>query len=164
VRQISGDLRPESLYSLGLIPALEQFCEKLHHQNPGTNILLDFRPLEAGSRRARIEETLDDKRLLHLYRVIQEAVRNAIKHAAPRRIEVSLEESLIPEGTDSLRVCIEDDGPGLPWPEVPPDDALIQQGHLGIVGLKERVRELSGQLTLANRTPEPGARLEIVIE
>lgn len=187
VRQISGDLRPESLFSLGLVPALEQFIDKLDHQYPQTAVTLMFRPLSAGSTHTRLEKKATDAELLHLFRIIQEGTRNAIKHGDPTRIAILLEETWVPVeealstedpaladkppeaaasgdiGWVRLRIRIEDNGKGLPWKEIPPDDTLIQQGHLGIVGLKERVRELGGTFLLSNRLVEPGACLEIVV-
>jgi signal transduction histidine kinase len=166
VRQISGDLRPESLFSLGLIPALEQFIEKLHHHHPNILVTLAFNPLDASATHTRLEKQTSDQQLLHLFRIIQEGVRNAIKHGDPAEIEISLNEVLDEEDGDGqprLRIRIEDNGKGLPWEEVPPDDVLIEQGHLGIVGLQERVRELMGTFRLSCRKTGPGACLEIVL-
>lgn len=181
VRQISGDLRPESLFSLGLIPALEQFIEKLHNHAPTTEVSLVFQPLEPHATHTRLEKQTSDQDLLHLFRIIQEGVRNAIKHGDSTKIQILLkEEAVLNNSSDDvlqddsaqsltqaphcqLRILIEDNGKGLPWKEVPPDDVLIEQGHLGIVGLQERVRELQGTFKLSGRQPEPGVCLEIVL-
>jgi signal transduction histidine kinase len=172
VRQISGDLRPESLFSLGLVPALEQFIDKIENHAPDIKTKLTFLPLVDGATHTFFEKKANDAKLLHLFRIIQEGTRNAIKHAEPTYIDILLEEFVDPEGEDEviqLRIAIEDNGKGLPWKEIPPDEVLIQQGHLGIVGLKERVRELGGSFQLSARTSEPviqqgpGARLEIIV-
>jgi signal transduction histidine kinase len=160
VRQISRDLRPESLYALGLIPALEQLIEKFQAQYPALEIQLDYRPLaqpygEAGPG-TRIEASLDEHRLLHLYRILQESLGNAVKHSQAKAITLTLEEE-----ADRFRAVVEDDGAGLPWPEVPTDDVLMRQGHLGLIGMKERVRELSGTFSLTQREPR-GARMELI--
>lgn len=168
VRQISGDLRPQSLFSLGLIPALEQFIEKLHHQAPEVEIHLRFEPLEPSATHTRIEKLANDQQLLHLFRVIQEGVRNALKHGAPSAIWITLQESPALDAglrgdATRLLIQIEDNGVGLPWKEIPSDETLISQGHLGIVGLKERVKALSGAFALFNRANVPGTCLEIRI-
>ncbi|WP_373531156.1 sensor histidine kinase [Vampirovibrio sp.] len=169
VRQISGDLRPESLYSLGLIPALEHFMEKLQHQTSSTTLVFEFLPLPGYINATRIEKWVNDQQLLHLFRVIQEGTRNALKHAKASTIKVTIAEQEI-TGTGQatpvlqLSIRIEDNGCGLPWPQIPPDETLIQQGHLGIVGLKERVKALSGVFHLSNRSNGPGAILEIQIQ
>jgi signal transduction histidine kinase len=169
VRQISGDLRPESLFSLGLLPALEQFFEKLHNQAPTTDILLTFEPVHPDATHTHFEKKASDAKLLHLFRIIQEGVRNALKHAAPTEVTVRIQEQRywdmagpMPETPPvRLHIYIEDNGLGLPWPMLPPDELLIEQGHLGIVGLKERVRELGGTFSLSERPNQPGACLEI---
>jgi two-component system, NarL family, sensor histidine kinase DegS len=171
VRQISGDLRPESLYSLGLLPALEQFFEKLYNQVPETDILLIFEPLNPDATHTIFEKKAGDVKLIHLFRIIQEGVRNALKHASATEIIVRIQErrhqdEAMPASeklTVRLHVRIEDNGVGLPWPVLPPDDLLIEQGHLGIVGLKERVRELGGSFSLTERQDRPGACLEIIL-
>lgn len=168
VRQISGDLRPQSLFSLGLIPALEHFIEKLHHQAPAVEINLQFEPIEPSATHTRIEKVANDQQLLHLFRVIQEGVRNSLKHGAPTAIQVALQESPIPDAglrgeSTQLLIRIVDNGIGLPWKEIPSDETLISQGHLGIVGLKERVKALSGSFSLLSREDGPGACLEIRI-
>jgi signal transduction histidine kinase len=163
VRQISGDLRPESLFSLGLIPALEQFIEKLQHQFPDTEVMLDFKPVDPKATHTLLEKQTTDQERLHLFRIIQEGVRNAIKHGNPKTVNILLEEVMDETNTPQLRIRIEDNGKGLPWKDVPPDEVLIQQGHLGIVGLKERVRELMGTFKLSGHAAGPGVCLEIVL-
>ena len=155
VRQISRDLRPEALYALGLLPELEQFLEKTRLQYPDVILTLESR-LGGENGGPRIETLLDDQRLLHLFRVLQEGTRNALKHSGASEIRL-----ILLEASACFRFRIEDNGRGLPWPEAPPDEQLIQQGHLGIAGLRERVRELSGALRLKNRADGPGTILEV---
>jgi signal transduction histidine kinase len=154
VRQISSDLRPEPLYALGLIPALEQFVDKMRQQAPGVAIRLNNLQAETHT---PIERQLDDRALFHLFRVLQEGIRNALKHSQASQIEV-----LIQEEPELFRFVVEDNGIGLPWENIPSDETLVKQGHLGIVGLKERVKELSGTFEMKNK-PGDGAQMEIVI-
>jgi signal transduction histidine kinase len=168
VRQISGDLRPESLFSIGLIPALEQFTEKMQQQYPDTRIHLACLPLEPATTHTRIEKIANDQHLLHLFRIIQEGTRNALKHADAEQIDILLKETQVPneetgQPDTKLLIRIEDNGKGLPWKEIPSDDILIEQGHLGIVGLKERVKAICGAFSLFNRPDGAGACLEITI-
>jgi signal transduction histidine kinase len=158
VRQISGDLRPEPLYALGLIPALEQFMDKIRQQNPGTEVLLYYNPLTDEDDKIRIESRFNERELLHLYRVMQESIRNAIKHGNAYQIDVYINEE-----ANQFRFIIEDNGIGLPWLEMPTADALVQDGHLGIAGLQERVKELSGKFDLTNKSQNSGARMEITV-
>lgn len=143
IRQISRDLRPESLYSVGLVAALEQFIEKMGHQYPDYTLSVDYVPLVGPQKHPPLESYFNDRELLHIFRVLQESIRNALKHCQGSVIDL-----LIQEGEEGFDFLIEDDGKGLPWKTQPADDILVQQGHLGIVGMKERIAELGGTFTL----------------
>ncbi len=162
VRQISRDLRPESLYALGFIAAFEQFLEKQRSQVEGINLHLECHPLE-NNETIWLEKVFNDRNILHLFRILQEGVRNAIKHSGATDIKVTFRET-----PERFEFSVEDNGKGLPWKEIPPDETLIQQGHLGIAGLKERVSELGGRFSLGNREEGHsnmyGAKMEIIIE
>lgn len=158
IRQICRNLRPEPLYALGLIPALEQFLEKIRQQNPGTELVLDYRPLPDEQHRTRIESRFGERELLHLFRVLQESIRNALKHGQANRIAVCIVET-----PQQFRFMIEDNGIGLPWKEMPSADNLVQDGHLGIAGMQERVRELGGSFTLINNPNGNGACMELTV-
>jgi signal transduction histidine kinase len=83
---------------------------------------------------------------LHLYRIAQEALHNALRHAAPRRVEIALEHG--PEGA-TLRV--DDDGCGLP--------AAGTGGGLGLRTMAWRAEMAGGTLTVGPR-PGGGTRVE----
>ncbi len=157
VRQISRNLRPEPLYALGLVPAMEQFIDKLRQQAPDVEVTLEYLPLQEDGQHQRLESRFNDREMLHIFRLLQEGIRNALKHG-----EASLVRTRILEEKTCFRFVIEDNGKGLPWDELPTDDVLVQQGHLGIAGMRERVKELSGTFSLVNHTPS-GARMEITV-
>lgn len=150
VRQISRDLRPESLYAIGFTPALEQLIEKLKPQYPGVNMTLQWH-----GEPVSLEDYFDDRALLHLFRLIQEGTRNALKHSRANAIEIRLAHQ-----DPTLTLAIIDNGVGLPWETMPSDEVLIQEGHLGVVGLKERVVELGGQFSMHNNPAAPGTLLQ----
>ncbi len=157
VRQICRDLRPEPLFALGLIPALEQFIEKIRQQTPEVGIMLDYRPLADTDGHVRFESRFNERELLHLFRILQEGIRNCIKHSQAETIDVVIEET-----SEQFLFQIQDDGIGLPWTVMPSDETLVQNGHLGVVGLKERIKELAGTFSLANNASH-GACMEITI-
>jgi two-component system, NarL family, sensor histidine kinase UhpB len=129
-------LMPLSLDTLGLAETLE-------------NLIRDWRrryPAIALTVRHELPNDLGPSVALAIYRVVQEGLINALRHAQASRVEVSLE-------SDARRivVTVSDDGVGLPreW---------ARPGHFGLRGLAERVEHLGGKLTLANREPR-GASL-----
>jgi len=76
-----------------------------------------------------------------LYRITQEALTNVARHARAKRVRVALAAM-----GDELRLEIEDDGVGFaPRPEHEP------QSGTGLIGIRERVRALGGQLTITSR-------------
>ena len=87
------------------------------------------------------------------FRVVQESITNALRHAAARRVEVR-----IVRRADALTLSIRDDGQGFA-PSILDDAAA--RGHLGVVGMRERVRARGGLFKL---TSSPGAGTTIDVE
>ena len=85
-----------------------------------------------------------------LYRVAQQAVANATRHADAGRIVVRLTRS-----GDDVRLRVEDDGTGFDATEVP-------TGRFGLVGMRERARLLGGTLTVES-SPDAGTAIEVVV-
>jgi signal transduction histidine kinase len=86
----------------------------------------------------------------HLFRVVEEAVSNALRHADAQTVSVVLD-----YGDDILRATIRDDGRGF-------DEAALAAGarHYGLVMMRERVQLLSGTFTLESA---PGRGTEITV-
>lgn len=87
---------------------------------------------------------------LSAYRIIQEALTNALKHAGPARAAVNIR-----YGSDSLDLEILDDGQG-----VSADGDDHRGGGRGLIGMKERVGLFGGELTAGPR-PEGGFRVHV---
>jgi signal transduction histidine kinase len=92
-------------------------------------------------------DTLPDKHRTCVYRVVQEAMTNCVRHAQARNIEIGV----MAEG-DQLRVSVGDDGVGL-------DPAQRRKG-LGLRGIDERVKELHGTMRILC---EPGRGTRLVV-
>jgi signal transduction histidine kinase len=136
VRRLAVELRPKALDDFGLVPALERLVETFSEQ---TGI-----PVE-------LEAVLGDFRLpapveTALYRIVQEALTNVIKHSRASRVSV-----LVTRKRDSVAAVIEDDGVGFSPGEV-------RDGGLGLVGMRERIALLDGRLTVESE-PERGTSL-----
>ncbi|MCU1488780.1 MAG: desK9 [Acidimicrobiaceae bacterium] len=89
---------------------------------------------------------------LSVYRVVQEALTNVVKHAGPASVSVQVRDE-----ADALVVEVVDDGPGVGLPSYLPKQADVA-GHHGIVGMRERVALFGGTLTAGPR-PEGGFRV-----
>jgi signal transduction histidine kinase len=116
VRALATGLRPPSLDKLGFEAALRELCQKTRLRT--TLEVIDAVPLAAG-------DPVSGEAALHLYRIAQEALANAIRHSVGKKVTVSLDRS---PGLLVLQVA--DDGL--------PDPAPAPEGRLGLVGMQER--------------------------
>ncbi|WP_422010180.1 CHASE3 domain-containing protein [Roseateles sp.] len=124
-RRIIEDLRPSALSNLGLIPALEILTTEFA-QRSGLQLSLEL--TEAAN--------ADAADRLALYRLVQEALTNVMRHAKARNVRVSLGEA---DGW--LQLSIRDDGQGFS-----PD--AVGAGHHGLIGMRYRIESLGGTLQL----------------
>lgn len=85
----------------------------------------------------------------HLFRIVQEAMSNALRHSKATRLEVRLTQS----STESIRLLIRDDGIGF-------DLDVKKHASYGIMTMKERVNEIGGSLNLIT-APGKGTRIDI---
>lgn len=123
VRRLSRALRPFYLEELGLLPALEMLA-----RDTGAAFMV-----VGESRRLTAEQELA------LFRIAQEAMNNARRHAGAK--EMSLQLEFMPE---TIALSVSDRGPGF----FLPDDFRVftQQGHFGLIGMHERAQLVGGTL------------------
>jgi len=143
VRSISLALRPPLLDEAGLVPALEHYLDAIAERS-GVDVRLD-------SSGTTLHEDTPAMRLT-VFRIVQEAVNNALRHAAARTIEVRLRTD-----GDGLRVEVQDDGVGFD-PQAVQDRARGGR-HLGLLGMAERVHGSGGRFAIDAR-PGAGSRIE----
>lgn len=145
LRGLIGELRPTGLDDLGLSAALENYVAGLQRAGKAVPvIMLDLAPCGT---------SLPGPVALCLFRVGQEAVRNALVHAQPNHVVIRLR--LRSEGV-ILRVG--DDGRGFTVPERL--TALAQAEHYGLVGMAERVGCVNGRLRIRSR---PGSGTVVTV-
>jgi signal transduction histidine kinase len=142
VRRVIRALRPIYLEDLGLVPALEMLTQSLSEQD-GLTIAFT---VEGEVCR------LAPERELALYRIVQEALTNVVKHARARQGQVKLQYG------DTLKVLIKDDGLGFDLPDRV--ETLTELGHFGLVGIRERA-ELIGAQLIVQSTPGRGTTIEL---
>jgi signal transduction histidine kinase len=126
LRRLITDLRPAALDDLGLPPALEGLVERAA-QTAGLQIALDV-AVSATRPPAEVEDAA--------YRIVQEALTNVMKHAAATRVDIAVREA-----DGRLELTVADDGIGLEPGRV--------GGGFGLIGIRERVELLAGQLELS---------------
>jgi two-component system sensor histidine kinase UhpB len=145
VRRLARELRPTILDDLGLVEAV-----RAHAQDLSARGLVRIAVGAAGC-----EERLAPERELVLYRVIQEALSNAVKHAEARSIEVTLERA-----DGAVTATISDNGRGFdPATVVVPSPT--GQG-LGLLGMRERLTLVGGRLELDAR-PGSGTTVRAMV-
>jgi signal transduction histidine kinase len=129
VRDLAMGLRPSMLDDFGLQPALEWQVRDFGRRY-GVPVELvvegDF-------------EDLSEQHRICIYRVVQEALTNCVRHARAARIEVRISDRT-DGGVRTLGVVVKDDGIGL--------DPARRAGGLGLRGIEERVRDLHGTMTI----------------
>ena len=130
LRHLLFELRPPALDAHGLGAALDTYL--VHTLEPEG---IDFTIHNELS-----DEPSADARTV-LYRVAQEAIANVRKHAQASRLDVVLENAM-----DGWTVRIEDDGVGF----APEDEPEERPGHLGLLGMRERMETNGGRLTVVS--------------
>ncbi len=144
-RELSYNLMPSVLDDFGLAPALQLLCEQFS-QRVEVKILF-----QAQGSNERLEPALE----IGLYRIAQEALNNAVKHAQATEITMRLVRR--PEG---IQLTIEDNGKGF---DVRPSEArIVGQAGMGLVSMRERAMSFSGVLTI-DSSPGKGTTIEAQI-
>jgi len=127
VRRLAVELRPAALDDFGLVPALERLRDTVAEQSA---IAVD------------VQSSLGDRRLptdveTMLYRTVQEALTNVVKHADAARVSVRLT-----HGDGTVILTVQDDGKGF-------DPRSACDGGLGLTGMRERAALLGGRFSIA---------------
>jgi len=139
VRRLAVELRPSALDDFGLAPALRRLGQTVR---------------EAGKLDVQVEARLGEERLpadveTALYRIVQEALTNVVKHAGADHVSI-----VVTRKPESVVVMIEDDGRGF-------DLAQSSGDRLGLLGMRERVQLLDGSLVVE---AAPGSGTTLIVE
>jgi signal transduction histidine kinase len=126
VRRLAVELRPSALDDFGLASAVERLAASFRDQ---ADLQVDFEAQLGEERLPREVETA-------LYRIIQEALTNILKHAGASRVSI-----LLTRRDGSAAAIVEDDGSGF-------DPSATSDDGLGLVGMRERVGLVGGRLRI----------------
>ena len=144
IRRLSQDLRPAALDRLGLLPALEWLASDItEHSGISTDVDI------VGEERRLPEEVA-----IALFRIAQEAMRNAWRHSGGSHINIKVE-----FGENKTVIVVSDDGKGFELPEKLSD--LARTGKLGLTGMQERAQLVGGKLLVQS---QPGMGTSIMVE
>jgi signal transduction histidine kinase len=139
VRRLAVELRPTALDDFGLVPAVERLTDTFRDQS---GLQVD---LEAQLGEGRLPNEAETT----LYRVIQEALTNIVKHANAGRVSILLQRK-----SGGVVAVVEDDGVGF-------DPAATRADALGLAGMRERVALVGGRLQVESAS---GAGTTLVAE
>lgn len=138
VRDLAGELRPMSLDEFGLVPALEQFVNRTEEMT-GFEIDLTVTGVQA---------SLPEIIRTTVYRVVQEAIANAMKYAGVNQVQLHLDFARF------LTIEIVDDGYGF--------DPLQKKQGFGLMNMQERIHALAGTFHLLTE-PNHGTKIKITV-
>jgi signal transduction histidine kinase len=126
VRRLAVELRPSALDDFGLVPALERLRDTVAEQS-GVDI-----DIQSQLKEERLPEEIETA----LYRIVQEALTNVVKHAGATRVTIVLTQK-----GNAVTLLVQDDGGGF-------DPQDVREGGLGLTGMRERVSLLGGRLSV----------------
>jgi two-component system, NarL family, sensor histidine kinase DevS len=139
VRRLAVELRPKALDDFGLVVALERLVSTFSET---TGIAVE---LEATLGEARLPAEVETT----LYRILQEALTNIVKHARARKVSI-----VLVRRDGKVMALVEDDGEGF-------DPDAMRADGLGLLGMRERVALVDGRLTLESAA---GAGTTLAVE
>jgi PAS domain S-box-containing protein len=139
VHDLSHQLHPSKLEQLGLVSAVKALCTELKYHH---GLEVSFTPHD-------VPIAIPEAAALCLYRIVQEALRNVIRHSGTKRAVIALSGS-----PDGIRLRIADEGFGF--------DATSDRGNggLGLVSMRERLYLVGGQMVIESR-PGGGTRIDV---
>ena len=135
LRDFAGELRPPALVNFGLEKAIRSDMDTVAEKNPGITFELQSTPSNP---------VLPEEIKLPLFRIYQEAMRNILRHSGATRVDI-----LLRMNQETVEVDIQDNGVGF----MPPGEwvDLARQGHLGLVGIRERAEGIGGNVEIQSR-------------
>ncbi|MBL1222328.1 sensor histidine kinase [Chryseobacterium sp. L7] len=132
LRRIARNMMPESLLKIGLETSLRDLCELLQSDET----IIDFQSID-------ITKTIPDATQMHIYRIVQELLANAIRHGHPSNIMLQCSQN-----QNIFYITVEDDGKGF-------DVSLLDQSPgIGFTNIKNRVEYLKGSMEIVSAIGE----------
>ncbi|GLI08686.1 MULTISPECIES: sensor histidine kinase [Paenibacillus] len=145
VRKIIFNLRPMALDDLGLVPTLRKFVQDYEER---TKIRTK---IELVGKEVRLPSGME----VAVYRLVQEAFSNVLKHAEASHVslELTFQQQMI-------KITVSDNGVGFSTDNI--DKKIARGSHYGLMGMRERVELLEGRMDIES-APGAGTKLSMVI-
>jgi len=128
VQRISSDLRPGILDDLGLVSAIEWYCEEFEKRT-GIRCKLKLDNSDFN----------DSKMNLTFFRALQETLTNVIRHAKASSVNVKLHQT-----NKGVTLVVQDNGIGIP------EEKIESHKSLGLISMRERVRQFGGKVDISS--------------
>ncbi|UJF25985.1 sensor histidine kinase [Planococcus sp. 107-1] len=141
VRRIIYDLRPMALDDLGLVPTLKKYIDTTEEYNKGTR--MNF---QSTGKEVRLPSNYETA----IFRLVQEAITNAVRHGKASEIEVNVEWL-----EKQVTIIVKDNGSGF-------DKSIVKSQSFGLMGMKERIELINGDFII-NSSPGNGTVLMFII-
>lgn len=137
MRRLTFGLRPSTLDDLGLVPAVRSYIQS-YMVDRGIEIFFEGRGLSG---------RLDPEVETAVFRIVQEAIHNIVKHAGAKHVKLSLDAN-----ASRIEVRVEDDGSGFDVAAV--RHPKSETKSMGLLGIRERVSLLGGNFNIQSRIGE----------
>ena len=147
MREIIFDLRPMSLNNIGLVSTIESYCQHLR-RNDNLDVVLKI----SGQ-----EQALSSITSVTLYRILQEACNNSLKHSKANKIYIRISFT-----ENSIELDVDDNGIGF---DIPSTEERLQEDFLhgfGLSTMRERAKLLSGTFSINSR-PGFGTKIHVSV-
>ncbi len=141
VRDISGSLRSYVLDHLGLIPAVQEYCNEIERMS---NVKCIFKS-------DYVAINFKDEKNVTIFRIIQEAITNVLRHAEATEIDV-----IINQSGNSIEIVVSDNGVGIV------EDKESFTNSMGLLGMKERAVFLGGKLKI-DSVKNKGTTIRLIV-
>ncbi|MCR8844791.1 sensor histidine kinase [Paenibacillus sp. SC116] len=145
IRKVIFNLRPMTLDDLGLVPTLRKFVHDFEEKMKVKTML------EVKGQERRLKSAMEAA----IFRLVQEMFTNAAKHADPSYVSCKLTYE-----ENEVQLVVEDNGQGFNVESL--ESISKEQGHFGIIGMKERVKLLEGRMKIRS-SREQGTQLSFFI-
>ena len=166
IRNIIRNLTPSEIESASITQLLQELCENI---NQTGTIQCKFYAQDS-----ELFSKITTEQKLHIFRIVQESINNAIKHSGASEISVILraETDADDKEANGLLFMISDDGKGIPkvmptgdntQKSQPAEDIISQSTHLGIKGMKSRATLLGAKLEIKS-DQETGTQVKLFLE